>query len=70
MGENGDEIGKSETGALWILFMKSDNTVLRKQKISATFHCCLSLVGHNVNQVVTGKVVGFIISNRNFCLFS
>ena len=35
-----------------------------KYKISATFHCCLSLVGHNVNQVVTGKVVGFIISNR------
>ena len=35
-----------------------------KHKISATFHCCLSLVGHNINQAVTGKVNGFIISNK------
>ena len=33
-------------------------------KIRATFHCCLSLVGNKVNQVVTGKVIGFVIPNR------
>ena len=42
------------------IFKKNPN----KQKISATFHCCISLVGHNVNQAVTGKVGGFIISNK------
>jgi len=36
----------------------------KKQKISATFHCSLSLVGNKVNHVVTGKVVGSIISNK------
>ena len=36
----------------------------QKQKIRATFYCSLSLVGHELNQVVSGKVVGFIISNR------
>ena len=36
----------------------------KKKKISATFHCSLSLVGHKVNQLVTGKVTGFIIPNR------
>ena len=35
-----------------------------KNKISATFHCCLSLIGHKVNRVVTGKVGGFIISQK------
>ena len=35
-----------------------------KNKISATFHCCLSLIGHKVNRVVTGKVDGFIISQK------
>ena len=42
------------------IFEKNPN----KQKISATFHCCISLVGHKVNQTVTGKVGGFIISNK------
>ena len=42
------------------IFKKNPN----KHKISATFHCCLSLVGHNVNQAVTGRVNGFIISNK------
>ena len=42
------------------IFKKNPN----KYKISATFHCCLSLVGHNVNQAVTGRVNGFIISNK------
>ena len=42
------------------IFKKNPN----KHKISATFHCCLSLIGHKVNQAVTGKVVGFIISNK------
>ena len=36
----------------------------KKQKINATFHCSLSLVGHEVNQLVTGEVDGFIIPNR------
>ena len=36
----------------------------KNQKISATFHCCLSLIGNKVNRVVTGKVGGFIISNK------
>ena len=36
----------------------------QKKKINATFHCSLSLVGHEVNQIVTGKVTGFIIPNR------
>ena len=35
-----------------------------KNKISATFHCCLSLIGHKVNRSVSGEVGGFIISNR------
>ena len=35
-----------------------------KHKISATFHCCLSLIGHKINRVVTGKVGGFIIPNK------
>ena len=43
------------------IFSKNPN----KQKISATFHCCLSLIGHKVNRVVTGKVDGFIISNKS-----
>ncbi len=43
-------------------FIFSKNT--NKQKISATFHCCISLIGHKVNQAVTGKVGGFIISNK------
>ncbi len=42
------------------IFKKNPN----KYKISAIFHCCLSLIGHKVNQVVTGKVNGFIISNK------
>ena len=42
------------------IFKKNPN----KYKINATFHCCLSLIGHKVNQAVTGKVVGFIISNK------
>ena len=42
------------------IFKKNPN----KQKISATFYCCLSLCGHKVNQVVTGKVDGFIICNK------
>ena len=42
------------------IFKKNPN----KNKISATFHCCLSLIGHKVNQVVTGKVGGFIISHK------
>ena len=36
----------------------------KKNKISATFYCCLSLVGNNINQVVTGKVIGFIVANK------
>ena len=42
------------------IFKKNPN----KHKINATFHCCLSLIGHKVNQVVTGKVDGFIISHK------
>ena len=42
------------------IFKKNPN----KQKISATFHCSLSLIGHKINRVVTGKVGGFIISNK------
>ena len=42
------------------IFNKNPN----KQKIRATFHCCISLVGHKVNQAVIGKVGGFIISNK------
>ena len=34
------------------------------QKIIATFYCSISLVGHKINQVVTGKVVGSIISSK------
>ena len=33
----------------------------KKQKISATFYCSLSLVGQKINNVVTGKISGFII---------
>ena len=36
----------------------------KKQKIRATFYCSLSLVGQRVNHVVSGKVVGSIISNK------
>ena len=36
----------------------------KKKKINATFHCCLSLIGHRVNKVVSGKAVGFIIPNK------
>ena len=36
----------------------------KKQIINATFHCSLSLVGYKMNQVVTGKVVGSIISSK------
>ena len=36
----------------------------KKQKINATFHCSLSLVGYEINQIVTGKVVGFIIPGK------
>ena len=36
----------------------------KKQKIKATFHCSLSLVGYKINQVVTGKVLGFIIPGK------
>ena len=36
----------------------------KKRKIKATFYCSLSLVGHKINHVATGKVVGSIISNR------
>ena len=42
------------------IFKKNPN----KQKINATFHCCISLVGHKINQAVTGKVSGLIISNK------
>ena len=35
-----------------------------KKKISATFHCSLSLIGHKVNKVVNGKADGFIIPNK------
>ena len=35
-----------------------------KKKISATFHCSLSLIGHKVNKVVNGKAVGFIIPSK------
>jgi len=35
-----------------------------KKKISATFHCSLSLIGHKVNKVVSGKAVGSIIPNK------
>jgi len=36
----------------------------KKQKICATFHCSLSIVGYEINQVVTGTVVGSIISSK------
>lgn len=36
----------------------------KKQKINATFHCSLSIVGYEINQVVTGTVVGSIISSK------
>ena len=36
----------------------------KKHKISATFHCSLSIVGYEINQVVTGKVVGSMISSK------
>ena len=36
----------------------------KKWKIKATFYCSLSLVGDKINHVVTGKVVGSIISNK------
>ena len=34
----------------------------KRQKIGATFHCSLSLIGYKINQRVTGTVVGSIIS--------
>ena len=36
----------------------------KKQKISATFYCSLSLVGQKINNVVTGKISGFIIPQK------
>ena len=36
----------------------------KKCKIKATFYCSLSLVGDKISHVVTGKVVGSIISNK------
>ena len=36
----------------------------KKQKINATFHCSLSIVGYEINQLVTGTVVGSIISSK------
>ena len=36
----------------------------KRQKISATFHCSLSLIGHKINQRVTGAIVGSIISTK------
>ena len=48
------------TKVINFIFDKNPN----KQKISATFHCCISLVGHKINQAVIGKVGGFIISNK------
>ena len=37
---------------------------LATKKLSATFHCSLSLIGYKINRVVTGKVDGFIIPNK------
>ena len=42
------------------IFTKNPN----KQEINATFYCSLSLIGYRINQVVTGKVVGSIISSK------
>ena len=42
------------------IFKKNPNI----QKIVATFYCSLSLVGHKINQVVTGRVVGSIIASK------
>ena len=36
----------------------------KEQKISATFYCSLSLVGQKINNVVTGKISGFIIPHK------
>ena len=36
----------------------------KKQKISATFYCSLSLVGQKINNVITGKISGFIIPHK------
>ena len=36
----------------------------KKNKVSATFHCSLSLIGYKINRVVTGKVDGFVIQNK------
>ena len=36
----------------------------KKQKISATFYCSLSLLGQKINNVVTGKISGFIIPHK------
>ena len=36
----------------------------KKQKIRATFYCSLSLVGQKINNVVTGKISGFIIPHK------
>ena len=36
----------------------------KKNKVSATFHCSLSLIGYKINRVVTGEVDGFIIQNK------
>jgi XTP/dITP diphosphohydrolase len=42
------------------IFKKNPKT----KKIGATFYCSLSLIGQKINQVVTGKVVGSIISSK------
>jgi XTP/dITP diphosphohydrolase len=42
------------------IFKKNPNI----QKIGATFYCSLSLVGHKINQVVTGRVVGSMIASK------
>ena len=36
----------------------------KKNKVRATFHCSLSLIGYKINRVVTGKVDGFVIQNK------
>ena len=53
------EMGE-EQQVINFIFKKNPN----KHKISATFHCCLSLIGQKVNVVVTGKVDGFIIAHK------
>ena len=50
----------SEQQVVNFIFKKNPN----KNKIRATFHCCLSLIGHKINHIATGKIVGFIISKK------